>query len=129
MSKTYLDFIARVKEISDLKAIELLLEWDQQTYIPPQGVKDSSLQLASLSTLTHERMTSKSMGAYLEELQRPEVFGSLDPVQQVNVREFAWEHHRAAAIPGEFVTELTKTKSESYTKWTEAKEKARRGEE
>jgi len=124
MSKVYGDFIELVKEISYFKMAEAILEWDQQVNMPEDGVKDRSLQLASLSKLVHARMTSDAIASHLKELQKPEVFDALAPEQQANVREYAWEHHRAAAVPPELVHEIAKHRSEAFQKWAEARGKS-----
>ncbi len=121
---TYNEFIERVKDIHYIRTVLSLLEWDQQTYMPPQGFKDRSLQLAALSFVEHEKITSKGLGALLEELQKPAIFDSMSPEQQTNVREVAWEHHRASAVPGELVREIAKTSSEGFRYWTIAKKKS-----
>jgi hypothetical protein len=38
MSGAYATLIERVKEIWRLEAVEQLLDWDQETYMPPKGV-------------------------------------------------------------------------------------------
>ena len=38
MSDAYATLIERVKEIGRLEAVEQLLDWDQETYMPPKGV-------------------------------------------------------------------------------------------
>lgn len=124
MSKKYIEFINLVKTINELRAIEMLLEWDQQTYMPAQGVKDRALQLSTLSTLIHDKLTSKKMGNFLEELQKPKVQEKLSKQQKANVREIAWEYHRAKAVPSKLVKEISKTKSESFNKWCKAKNKS-----
>lgn len=121
MTKIYTEFIDLVKKINDLGAIEQLLEWDQQTYMPVQGVKDRSLQLSTLSTIIHETLTSKKMETLLQELQKPKIQEDLSDKQKANVREMEWEYHRASAVPSDLVKELSKTKSESFQKWGKAR--------
>jgi len=121
---TYNKFIELTKEVSVLRSIESLLDWDQECNMPPEGVKDRSLQLASITTMIHEKLTSKTMAFYLSELKREGNFENLSPEQQANVREMAWEYHRASAIPSKLVNELAQTKSESYQNWTMAREKS-----
>jgi len=38
MSDAYDQLIERVREMGRLEAIEALLEWDQETYMPSKGV-------------------------------------------------------------------------------------------
>jgi len=41
------------------------IEWDQETFMPERGVEDRSLQLAALSTVIHEKITSSSMKNFM----------------------------------------------------------------
>ncbi len=123
MTDTYDEFIAEIKDIYNLKGIERILWWDQQTYMPPKGGLDRSLEMATLSTTIHSRMTSEKMGKYLDDLQRESVYEDLTPEEQTNVRETAWEYHRAVAVPPELVKELAKTKTGATQDWAKAREK------
>lgn len=124
MAKKYNDFINIVKTINDLRAVELLLEWDQQTFMPVQGVKDRSLQLSTISSLIHEKLTSKKLNRLLIELQKIKNMEKLTLEQNANVREVSWEYHRASAVPAELVKEISKAKSESFQEWGKARSKS-----
>jgi len=123
LTKVYDDLIAELREIYNLKGIERLLWWDQQTYMPPKGSQDRSLQMATLSTTIHSWMTSKRMGTFIEELQKESVQEGLSAEQKANVRETAWEYHRAVAVPSELVKELAKTKTGATQDWAKARER------
>jgi len=124
MSKLYNDFIALVKEINNLRAAEDILQWDQETHMPPRGVEDRSLQLAALSSVIHEKLTSRTMGDYIKELRSEGGWRALGQEQRVNVREVEWEYHRASAIPLELVKEIAMTKSVSSKNWQEARKRS-----
>jgi carboxypeptidase Taq len=124
MSKQYNDFITLVKDINNLRAVEGLLSWDQETFMPPRGIEDRSLQLATISSITHEKLTSATMKGYLDELGSTKVRETLTPEQQTNVREVAWEYHRAAAIPADLVIDFAKTRSVASQNWIEARKKS-----
>lgn len=124
MTKRYNDFIALVKDINNLRAVEGLLSWDQETFMPPRGIEDRSLQLATVSSVTHEKLTSATMKGHLDKLGSTKVMEGLTPEQQTNVREIAWEYHRAASVPSELVIELAKTRSISSQNWIEARKQS-----
>ena len=56
-------------EVSDLSHAALLLEWDQETYMPPGGVQSRSEQLSTLLRLSHVRFTSGEVGGLLDSLE------------------------------------------------------------
>ncbi|MDG6220713.1 MAG: carboxypeptidase M32 [Candidatus Thermoplasmatota archaeon] len=120
--KAYNDFIELVKEYYNVVSIEMHMSWDQETYMPPGAVKDRSLQLATLSRISHEMLTSKQMKKHLEELTKK--MDKLTPVQQANVRDMEWQHHRAATLPSSFVMALTKKRSEAFHIWVKAKKES-----
>ncbi|MCP4287085.1 MAG: carboxypeptidase M32, partial [Gammaproteobacteria bacterium] len=55
-------------EIDDIARAAAVLEWDQQTYMPPGGVEARSMQLATLERLAHEHFVSDEVGQLLEDL-------------------------------------------------------------
>ena len=90
-SKAYERFIEKVNEISYLNQILSLMRWDQETYMPPGAVNDRAKQVALLSGLVHERMTSQAMAKMVASLKKDK---DLDEDQKVNVREFARDQKR-----------------------------------
>ena len=53
--RCYEELIRRVREEGLLVAVEALLEWDEETYMPRGGVQNRSEQLALLAGLIHDR--------------------------------------------------------------------------
>ena len=69
--KKDLDYIyEQQKEVTLLNGASALLGWDQQTYMPEQGVAGKSEQLELLKHLSHERMTSNKLYSALNRLRR-----------------------------------------------------------
>ncbi len=58
----------RLAELADLEAVSGLLGWDQETMMPPAGVRARADQLATLERLLHERLTAAEVGDWLERL-------------------------------------------------------------
>ena len=56
-------------EVTDLGRAAALLEWDQETYMPPGGVGARSDQLSTLTGLAHARFTTDDVGRLLGELE------------------------------------------------------------
>jgi carboxypeptidase Taq len=120
----YNEFIDITKDIHYISSVLSLLEWDQQVMMPPEGFRDRGQQLAAISALEHEKLTSKKLASLLEELQKPANWDSLSPEQQVNVREVAREHTRAASQPLDLIRDLAKASSEGFKVWENAKKKS-----
>jgi carboxypeptidase Taq len=120
---SYPEFIEFVREITNVDYAAGILGWDQETYMPPGGVIERSGQMAALAKLTHDLFTSDRMRGYLEELRRTDVYDSLTPEEQTNVRETGWRYDREVAIPSELVKEMAKHTSLSLEAWKEARSK------
>jgi len=64
----YTDYTACMQKIADVKYAAAVLQWDQETYLPPKGAGFRGQQLATLSETAHEWQTAPSLGQLLEEL-------------------------------------------------------------
>ena len=63
--QAYDELMRRVREESLLTTVEALLEWDEETYMPPGGVENRSEQLALVAGLLHDRGTDPRLGELL----------------------------------------------------------------
>ncbi|MFO0981652.1 MAG: carboxypeptidase M32 [Planctomycetota bacterium] len=109
-------------EVQDLTAASALLEWDQETYMPPKAAAARAQQLASLAGIAHEKLTSPEIGALLGRLREAR---GLSEDEQALVRETARDHDRARKLPRELVQALARAQSEALHVWTEAKQASR----
>src|ERR1700735_3748647 len=64
----YADYEQRMRRIADVKYSVAVLQWDQETYLPPKGAGFRGQQMATLSEIAHEWSTDPSLGCLLEEL-------------------------------------------------------------
>ena len=55
---TYDQLCAHARETALLSSVASVLEWEEQTYMPPAGGAYRAEQLAALATMTHERATA-----------------------------------------------------------------------
>ena len=66
--KTFDLVLEHARDTAKLEAALALLEWDEHTYMPPDGGAYRAEQVGLLSGLIHERRTSDQLGAWLKEL-------------------------------------------------------------
>jgi len=102
-----------------------LLHWDQETYMPSGGITPRSHQIAQLSTLVHEKKTSRKFKACLEKLVhlpsgKIKIKGLSKP-QLAAVREWHKDYVRATKLPASFVKTFSQTTSEASQIWASAK--------
>ncbi len=117
MTRAYERFMNRVREVGQLSAIESLLDWDQETLMPPKGIEGRSAQLSLMARFIHERQSAPEIGDLLAELDGH----SSDPVVETNVREFRRAYHRAVKVPADLVAAIARTSSRAKAVWAMAR--------
>ncbi len=122
IKKTYSELEREFKEYATLSSIAGVLGWDMQVNMPPKGAPKRANQLALVSGLAHERLTSAKIGEMLEKLKSSN--GSLSEAEKANVREMGKDYDRATKVPKELVEELSRQRSLTHDVWGRAREKA-----
>jgi len=117
MPDSYAELHARLLDIGRISALDALLEWDQDTQMPPGGVTTRAEVTAFVAALRHERRTSPEMGDLLGRLQED---GS-DAARDTNIREARRSHARAVKVPGELVEDIARTSSLAKEAWAAAR--------
>jgi carboxypeptidase Taq len=121
MNGPYRELLGRLGEISDLGRARALLAWDERTHMPPGGAEIRAEQLATLTRLRHERLSSDALGSLLDEL-RPateELPHDSDEASMVRVTTREWE--KARRVPSELRGEIARASSLAEHAWIEAK--------
>lgn len=117
---SYADYVNRLSKLADIAYTGAVLNWDMETYMPPKSAERRSQQLATLSGLAHEQFTCEETGALLEKLSTDE---SLDERQKANVKHTLKQYRKAKKYTTAFVEEMSRTISETFNAWQEAKQK------
>ncbi len=102
-------------EIADVQAAIALLDWDQQTYMPPKAAEGRGRQLATLSAMAHRLQVSDDMGEMLKRLA-----GAPDDAKFVEVALYDYE--RARKVPIEWVEAFAEAQSRGFQAWVKARE-------
>jgi len=111
----------RLVEVDDLESAARLLEWDQNTYMPPGGATARGRQIATLQRLAHEKFTDAELGRMLDELRPYEERLPYDSDEAGLIRVTRREYERAVKVPPAFVAQLSDHLSASYQAWTQAR--------
>ena len=123
--KAYGELLARVREEGLLTTVEALLEWDEETYMPPGGVENRSEQLALLAGLMHEQGTDPRIGDLLAEVEGSDlVVDPMSPVA-VNVRVLRREYDRSIRMPRRLVEQVARTTALAQKAWAAARAETR----
>lgn len=106
--------------------INMLLEWDQETYMPKGAIECRSKQLEMIATLLHKEKTSKKFARTLSSLIDLETGSVLSQkmsdAQKASLREWRRDYLNTVKIPPAFVREYAKATSGGIHAWAEAKQ-------
>jgi carboxypeptidase Taq len=115
---TYEDYKERMQRVADLRYSSAVLQWDQETYMPPKGEDARARQIATLSELAHERFTADDLGRLLRDLSDQ---GGLGPAEHRNVTLTLEDYERDRKLPPDFVRRLSETVSSAFNAWIAAR--------
>jgi carboxypeptidase Taq len=112
----------RMAELIDLRSASNLLEWDQQTMMPPRGAGYRAESLATLERISHAMFTSAETGALIDAAARelnsaPE---TSDDASLVSVVRRRWE--KARRVPSALAADLARASSVGHNAWIAARE-------
>ncbi len=111
----YRDYMRR---IADVKYAAAVLQWDQETYLPPKGASFRGQQLATLSEIAHELFVKPSFGDLLKTLVADP---SLEAVQKRNVALTLEDFDKNGKYPSAFVRRMSEATSTAYHAWIAAR--------
>jgi carboxypeptidase Taq len=112
----------RMAELIDLRSASSLLEWDQQTMMPPGGAGNRAESLATLERISHAMFTSPDTGKLIE-AAADELNGApeeSDDASLVRVVRRRWE--KACRVPAALAADLARASSVGHTAWVAARE-------
>ena len=111
-------------EVADLNQIFNLVNWDQETYMPPGAAQSRSQQLATIAKIIHEKSTTEEIGLLLDDLKL--WAESLDKKSNEYrlITVVAKDFDKNSRIPPEFMAEETRVTSMARQAWMEARAKA-----
>lgn len=120
-AETYQQLCNYVRESALLHSAASVLEWEEQTYMPPAAGEYRSDQLSLLATMSHERATAPQVGEWLDTLADSDL--ATDPANPASavVRELRRSYDRQTKLPLKLVAALARATSRGQQVWTEAR--------
>lgn len=113
--KTYL------AEISDLLRVQMVLGWDQQTYMPTGGAEDRGNQLSTLARLEHERWTSPKLARLLDALEPAAQNWNPDSDEAALVRVTRKQQQKRTRVPARWVSDFSLVTTIGQEAWVKAR--------
>lgn len=110
----------RLTELGNLQQAAGVLSWDQQTFMPPGGAQARSQQLATLSSVIHERTVAPALEDLLSGLEAQR--DQLDDIQRASIRNLRRVVDQAARLPAALVSEMSAATSAALVAWQGARQ-------
>lgn len=114
----YKQYTTQMRKIADVKNTLAVLQWDQETYLPPKGAAIRGQQMATLSEIAHQLFADENLGILLKELSAAD---GLTGGEQRNVALTMEDYAKNKKYTPEFVRKLSEATSRSYHAWIEAR--------
>jgi carboxypeptidase Taq len=119
--EAYQELITRSREDALLASCANLLEWDQETYMPPGSVNGRGDQLAFLAGQLHGRATDPRVGELLATIEGTQLTADPTSPSAVNVRETRRTYDRETKIPRALAETLARTTAHAQQAWAAAR--------
>lgn len=110
-----------LQEITDLEALQALVEWDQQTGMPDGAREVRSHQAATLQGLIHERWTSPHLGELLNKLEDVVQQASFTDADRGLVRQARRTYDHSTKLPRQLVEEMERARVIGHQAWKHAR--------
>ena len=114
---TYAEYTAHLRRAADVNYAVAVLNWDQETKMPPRGAALRAQQTATLSGIAHGLLTSPELGELLTELDT----STLDPAAARNVALSRYDYDRATKLDTAFVVRQSEITSRCFEAWRAAR--------
>src|ERR1700758_1657972 len=112
----------RMAALADMRSVSQLLDWDQQTMMPPRGAPARAETAATVQRLSHEMFVSDQTGRLLD-AAGAHLNGApadSDDASLVRVTRRQWE--KARRVPSELAANLARAASVGHAAWVTARE-------
>jgi carboxypeptidase Taq len=114
----YNQYTESMQKIADIKYASAVLQWDQETYLPPKGNDARGRQIATLNELAHEHFVDPKLGDLLNELSNN---NELNSTQKSNVLLSLEDYNKNKKLPSAFVREMSEAVNKSFHAWIQAR--------
>jgi carboxypeptidase Taq len=108
----------KMRRIADVKYANAVLQWDQETYLPPKGAWARGQQISTLSEISHYLFSEEELGNILKELLQRE---DLPVRERRNVELTHEDYVKNKKYTSEFVRALSDQINKAFHKWIEAR--------
>lgn len=123
--KLYENLAAYLEKVRSIEAAIQLCEWDQETYMPHDGIFFRSLTVSNLAEIHHKLCTSsqykKLLGSLIDLNSAELIHTDLSDKEMLNLKVLKEDYDKKVKLPVKFVKEVAKLSSEAVYAWQTAK--------
>ena len=124
--KTQYEKILGISKLASLyTSVQTLLQWDQETYMPAEGITFRASQTEVMASLIHKQKTSKKFAVALEQLIDLPTGRILDPKlsepKRAALREWRKDYLQNVKLSASFVKRFASTSAKATYAWIQAK--------
>lgn len=116
----YSQYLERMQRIADVRNANAILQWDQETYLPPKGAKFRGQQLSTLSEISHNMFSQDVLGNLLKDLLEK---NDLSTSQKKNIELTYEDYIKNKKYSSEFVRALSEQTNKTFHAWIDARKK------
>jgi carboxypeptidase Taq len=120
MNTNYERYRDLLRRLADVQYATGVLNWDQETYMPPEGADHRAQQISTLSGIAHGLSTSAELGEVLESLHTDTTLGEKE---RRNIAQSLKNYTLSKKYSQAFVEAMSLAISEAFQAWQKAKEK------
>lgn len=121
MGEKYQQLVKHLDDIRSLGTIGGLLGWDQQVMMPAAAAPVRGAQMATLSRIRHEMLTSDKAARLLEDAENEMAGMDYDSDEASMIRVAKKDYEEATKLPSEFVAEEARVRALAHNVWTQAR--------
>ena len=114
----YQKYLEQTQKAADINYASAVLGWDQEVFMPEKGFALRGRQLATLSSMVHDILTSEQYGNVLTELEGRSDLGE---TEKDNIRLSKEDYDKHRKVPSLLVEKISKQVSVSYNAWIQAR--------
>jgi carboxypeptidase Taq len=111
----------RLAALSDLRIVSQLLDWDQQTMMPPRGAMTRAETTATIQRISHDMFVSDQTGRLLEAAEAHLNGAPPDSDDAALVRVVTRRWEKARRVPGKLAADLARAGSAGQAAWIVAR--------
>lgn len=114
----YNQYKTKMQKIADVKYASAVLQWDQETYLPPKGNAIRGRQIATLSEMAHQQFTEEATGDLLNALMSK---NDLTDKEQKNVLLSLEDFNKSKKLSSDFVRRMSEAVNTGFHAWIQAR--------